>query len=200
MKTCKIVDDNGVKCMNKSTSKDMCITHYKRWKNGSNLTAPVRVFRRANMSDRELREFIMERCTENENGCLIWNGATTAGFPYISIKKKKRQIRRWIYELDKGVTLGKNEVVRMNCSKICLNSDHMVLATTDRLALDMVEARQDKLQQQVESEWNATMTKKIVRTCVRESCNEPMYKDCFCWRHYYAIIKKSVGLWQNRAC
>jgi len=79
---------------------------------------------------------IHARCTKNENGCLVWEGATSSnGYAHITIKGKTINCHRLVKEITSGTS---GAVAMHSCdNRSCLNPDHIEWGTQKRNLQDM---------------------------------------------------------------
>lgn len=83
-------------------------------------------------TDKSIREFILENCSENANGCWIWSGYTERGYGRMSYQGKQVLIHRLMFALEHGVSLDSlaREVICHQCDTPgCVNPAHLFRGT-----------------------------------------------------------------------
>lgn len=80
----------------------------------------------------------------NDNGCWICTShARTAGYPYITLNRKRRKLSRVIYELYKG-NIPEGMVVMHQCDNPqCINPEHLSVGTHKDNTHDMIQKRRN---------------------------------------------------------
>lgn len=95
-------------------------------------------FRKRNMTDVELKEWMDTQYDINENGCWIWKGhKNTRRYAEIQYKKKSVKVHR-LYWCLSGRTIpeGLHMLHGHGCSTACYNPEHLTPGTPVENALD----------------------------------------------------------------
>lgn len=83
-------------------------------------------------------EKIKARC-EEVDGCWLWTGPSSSGYPQIRIGKKIVNLRRHVMELA-GKPLVGEQVVQCRCKEgMCMNPAHLFASTRKRVTRDIVK-------------------------------------------------------------
>lgn len=83
---------------------------------------------------------LTKKCSENERGCWIWNGAKVRkGYGRVERAGRGVAVHRLMYTLVHGATLTKEQLVCHRCdTPPCCNPDHLFLGTWLDNARDMI--------------------------------------------------------------
>ncbi len=106
-------------------------------------------------------EYLIERCTLDADGCILWIGATArGGYGSMTVKGKRKQVHRYIFELYTGIKLKPTDFICHSCDKpACIKPDHLMLGD-DQLN------RQDKInknrQMQGTDQWRSILDKETI--------------------------------------
>jgi len=95
-------------------------------------------YRKFNMTDSELKEWLETQYDLNENGCWIWKGhKSKRGYGEIQYKNKNVKIHR-LYWVLSGRTIpeGLHILHGHGCSTSCYNPEHLTSGTPVQNALD----------------------------------------------------------------
>ena len=83
-------------------------------------------YRKRNMPDAEMKEWLETQYDVNENGCWVWRGRTNGGYGRVFWNNEEQMIHR-VYWLLSGRTIPDNLGLLhgKDCSKACYNPDHL---------------------------------------------------------------------------
>ena len=184
--TCKQILNTGEQCEHKVFCKEYCCGHYRRFINNSEtpMDVPVGATRRkANMTDKELREWIEDQ-TEEVEGCKVWTGTKNPDgrTGIIKFNRITKSVRRAYYELVMKKELTDEELIFSTCdNKLCLNLEHLYIGDHSEL----IKKRWDNGEMIVG--WNFDK-----RKCIVDSCKNKRTKAVFCDECEKKFVPKST--------
>lgn len=130
--TCKI---NG--CDNPSRARGMCRSHHQRWRRGGDLNAPLNP--RARSAEERIAKW-----TEKSGECLIWNGnVLNSGYGQMRDSGRMVLVHRWAWSQVNGPIPDEMQIDHICHNRLCVNPDHLRLATAKQNAENKISARMD---------------------------------------------------------
>ena len=104
---------------------EWCNVHYRRWlKHGDPLAGGWRRYATT-------EESFQARITPGPNGCILWTASVNrAGYGQISIDGRGRHVHRYAWQRQNGPIPEGMSIDHVCHNRICVNPDHLRLATT----------------------------------------------------------------------
>lgn len=109
-------------CMRKHNAKGYCVAHYKRWRKGMPLEAPMR------RTGQDVDRFWEK--VERGSGCWKWTAAPMEiGYGTIRFGGKNQSAHRVSYEINVGPIPAGMQVDHICRNRLCVNPAHLRLVT-----------------------------------------------------------------------
>lgn len=134
--------DNGTRCTIDGCSMErlargMCSSHYQRWRRGSDLSAPVA--QRLKSPEERVSEW-----TRRAGDCTLWTGShNNAGYGQMRDGGRSVLVHRWSYEQANGPIPHGLDIDHICHNTLCINPNHLRLATRKQNAEHKLKARSD---------------------------------------------------------
>lgn len=115
-------------CEKRSRARGWCDMHYKRWQvKGDPLAVPF-------FYPGKPEESFAERTERDPSGCLLWTGALTDGYGYMSVHGAVKRVHRYAWERANG-PIPEGMVVDHLChNRACAEVAHLRVATAKQNA------------------------------------------------------------------
>ncbi len=111
-------------CAKPEKARGLCNMHYQRvWRNG----VP------GLLGLKPVKERIQAKIRKTESGCWLWTGKPNQdGYGHIHINGKSVGAHRAAWEVYRGPIPDGMQLDHINCSTLCVNPDHLRLATNSQ--------------------------------------------------------------------
>jgi hypothetical protein len=105
-------------CERRHDAKGYCSAHYKRWRKGAELNAPVK---RVGQDEQRFWDKV-----QRGEGCWLWQGAPLqTGYGSIRFGGKNQTAHRVSYELHNGLIAAGMQIDHICRTRLCVNPDHL---------------------------------------------------------------------------